>query len=149
VTATATDPANNTSEFSACAPVTALPGADFHTVAPCRVADTRDAPGPFGGPALTAGSARIFRLAGQCGVPSTARAISLNATITDPTHDGYLTFYPAGFTRPLASSLNYRAGQTRANNALVLLGGAGEIEAFCFQLGGSAHLVIDINGFFE
>src|SRR6185295_1874593 len=43
---------------------------DFFTVAPCRAVDTRDPDAP----GLAAGHARVFNLAGRCGVPATARA---------------------------------------------------------------------------
>ncbi|MGH9367048.1 MAG: S8 family peptidase, partial [Thermoanaerobaculia bacterium] len=41
----------------------------FYTVTPCRAVDTRNASGPLGGPALSAGGTRTFALAGQCGIP--------------------------------------------------------------------------------
>ena len=44
----------------------------FYTVAPCRVFDTRNPAGPYGGPALVAGGERSFVLPGRCGIPATA-----------------------------------------------------------------------------
>ena len=42
-------------------------------------------------------------MAGHCGVPATARAITYNLTVASPTGPGYLTLYAAGATRPNAS----------------------------------------------
>jgi hypothetical protein len=50
---------------------------------------------------------------------------------------------------PLASSINYSAGQTRANNAVVPLDGAGRFAVRCDQAAGSVHLLVDVNGYFE
>jgi hypothetical protein len=119
------------------------------TVTPCRLVDTRDPAGPLGGPALTAGQDRVFKLAGQCGLPSGARAISVNVTITQPSAGGFLTLSPGGVPRPLASSVNFRAGQTRANNTVLALGPAGDIVVHCGQPGGTAHLVLDVNAYFQ
>jgi len=121
----------------------------FHTVAPCRRVDTRLA--GLGGPLpLAAGSLTRFVLAdGPCGVPATARAVSLNVTVTGPTSAGHLRLFPAGGSEPLASALNYTAGLTRANNAIVGLGGAGEIAVRVAQAAGTAHVVVDVNGYFE
>jgi hypothetical protein len=47
---------------------------NLFTLAPCRVLDTRDAAGQYGGPALVAGQSRAFTLAGRCGIPASARA---------------------------------------------------------------------------
>jgi len=47
------------------------------------------------------------------------------------------------------SSLNYRAGQTRANNAIVTLGASGALAVFCGQGFGTTHFIIDINGYLE
>lgn len=124
------------------------PGA-FFTLNPCRLVDTRSAPSRLGGPALAAGAERVFAVFGQCGIPATARAVSVNLTVTQATTAGHLRAYPASGTRPVASSINYGAMQTRANNAVVALGATGELAFFCAQPVGSADLVLDVYGYFE
>lgn len=121
----------------------------FNTLTPCRVADTRNPVGPAGGPALQAGMTRVFTIAGQCGIPAGARAVAFNLTVAQPTAPGYITLYPAGAAQPLASTLNYRAGQIRANNAMAPLGAGGALAVFCGQGSGSTHFLIDVTGYFE
>lgn len=121
----------------------------FFTVTPCRVVDTRGPNGISGGPALPAGSERGFVLAGQCGIPMTAKAVSLNLTIAQPNALGDLRLTPGGSPVALVSMVNYRPGQTRANNALVSLGPVGEILIHSDQASGSVHVVIDVNGYFQ
>ena len=145
VSATATDAAGNSSEFSKCFPEPS----NFYAVSPCRVADTRDPPGPSGGPALAAGAERVFPIMGRCGIPPSAQAVSFNFTAVSPTTSGFLTIYPVGERKPLASSLNYRQSQIRANNAIIPLGTDGLIAVGCSQSSGTTHLVIDVNGYFE
>jgi hypothetical protein len=50
---------------------------------------------------------------------------------------------------PLASTINYRAGQTRANNAIVPLGRDGDLRVTAGQAVGSVHVVVDVFGYFE
>jgi len=126
-----------------------LPGAAFFTVTPCRVVDTRGAPGDLGGPALAAGAERFFTLAGHCGIPETARSVSLNVTATGATMGGHLRLYPGGGSLPLVSSINYALGQTRANNAVGLLGPGGVLSVYCGQPTGTVHVILDVNGYFE
>jgi hypothetical protein len=145
LTATATDPAGSTSEFSACAAIQAV----FYTVSPCRVADTRDAPGPSGGPALAANTVRTFPVASLCQIPSTARAVAINLVAFQPSNDGDLRVYPAGGTAPLASAINFRTGIVRANNAVVPLGAAGQISVQCDMPSGSTHFFFDVYGYFQ
>ena len=121
----------------------------FHTLTPCRVADTRDPDGPWGGPALAAGAERLFTIAGRCAVPATARSVSLNVTVTQPTAAGHLTLYPGGTPPPIVSALNYGAGQTRGNNAIVALGADGSLAVTCGQSSGTTHMILDVNGYFE
>jgi hypothetical protein len=121
----------------------------FFTVTPCRVVDTRDAAGPWGGPALAGGAERIFTIAGRCAIPSGARAVSLNVTVVQPTTSGYFSLYPGGTPLPLVSALNYAVGQIKANNAITPLSEAGTLAVFCGQGSGTAHLLIDVNGYFE
>jgi hypothetical protein len=145
VTATATNSLDETSEFSECFPR----AASFHTLVPCRVSDTREPAGPWGGPALAASAERRFPVAGRCGIPDGAQAVSFNFTVTQPSAGGHLTVFPAGTVRPATSTLNYGSGQTRANNAISTLGNAGSISVFCGQPAGTTHLIIDVNGYFE
>jgi hypothetical protein len=121
----------------------------FYTVAPCRLVDTRNPPGGHGGPALVAGQDRVFTLAGHCGLPAGVRTVSVNLTVTQPTAAGYLTLYPTGPGPPLASNLNYKPGQTRANNAVLAVGGSGEIVVRCGQASGTAQFILDVDGYFQ
>jgi hypothetical protein len=122
---------------------------NFFTVTPCRVVDTRGG-APIGGPVLQGQQPRVFAVAGKCGILSTAKAISSNVAVTQPTAAGNIRLFPAGQAVPTASSINYGAGQTRANNAIVALNPSGELGAFVSQpVGTTVHLIIDVNGYFE
>jgi hypothetical protein len=118
----------------------------FFTLTPCRVADTRDPNGPYGGPALATGVERTFMMSGQCSIPASARAVSLNVTVTQPGAQGHVLLYPAGVSPPVVSTINFRPGQTRANNAIVPLGANGGLAV---QSAAPTHLIIDVNGYFE
>lgn len=120
------------------------PALDFNTAAPCRLIDTRAA-----GPALAAGSMRTFQAAGACGIPAQAAAISVNLTVTQPSSGGHLRVWPAGTPGTDASLINFGAGQTRANNAVVALGMGGDFSVLGAFAAGSAHLIVDVNGWFE
>ena len=122
----------------------------FFTVTPCRLVDTRNAPGPLGGPSLVSGGSRSFTLAGPCGVPPDATSVSVNIVAVNPTSGpGFLTLYPATTVRPLAATINYRPGQNRANNATLPLGPSGDMTVYCAQGGGTTDVVIDVNGYFK
>jgi hypothetical protein len=124
---------------------------DFHTVAPCRIADTRAPAGPSGGPALAAGTTRSFPIAGLCAIPPDVAAVSVNLTAIQPAATGYLTLFPGDAPQaPLASTLNFSAGETRGNNAVVALplGGAGTIQVRNGPAG-SVNLVLDVGGYFK
>ena len=82
-------------------------------------------------------------------MPATARAVSLNVTVAGPTGAGHLRLFPAGGAEPLVSALNDTPGQTRATNADVGLGGAGAIAVRVGQTSGAAHVILDVNGYFE
>jgi hypothetical protein len=126
------------------------PSASFYSIAPCRVVDTRNPAGPLGGPGLAGGATRSFAIATHCGIPATATAISANITVTSPTTAGYLTVFPSGATAPLASAINFRAGQTRANNAVLVLGLSGGVDVFTGLPGGhSVQFILDLNGYLQ
>jgi hypothetical protein len=98
---------------------------------------------------MSAGEVRVFPTWGRCGIPSSARVLALNVTATQATHPGFLRVSPAGEAPLSTSTINYGPGQTRANNALVRVDGAGAIEAFCGQGAGGVHLLVDVFGYFE
>ncbi|HEY2930789.1 MAG TPA: hypothetical protein VGK99_03515 [Acidobacteriota bacterium] len=139
----------NSANNNASDPTIVTQATYFYTLTPCRVLDTRNPNGPFGGPALVAGATRTFTISGRCAIPSTAKAVSINITVTAATVDGHLRLYPGGTPLPLVSSINYPAGRTRANNGIITLGALGDIAVRSFQPSGTAHLIIDVNGYFQ
>jgi hypothetical protein len=120
----------------------------FYTLTPCRVLDTRDPAGPWGGPALAASATRVFTIAGRCNVPPTAKSISVNVTVTQPTAPGHLILFPGG-TPPGVSMINFQPGQTRANNAIVPLSASGTLSVADGQSTGTTHFILDVNGYFQ
>lgn len=115
-------------------------------VPPCRVVDTRNANGPFGGPSLQAGGERDFAIpGGPCpGIPSNAAAYSLNVTAAPHGWLNYLTAWPTGLTQPVISLLN-SDGRVKANAAIVP---AGDNESVSVYATDATDVIIDIDGYF-
>lgn len=120
----------------------------FFTLAPCRAIDTRNEIGGLGGPALGCPGGRNFPVAGTCGVPFDAKALSVNATVSAPSAPGHLRLYAGRTSVPLTSAINFTAAQTRANNAVVPMGVLGEVGIYCGPTG-TAHAIVDVNGYFR
>jgi uncharacterized repeat protein (TIGR01451 family) len=138
-----TNPANQTASTSTARDAPG-PTTLYHALTPCRVLDTREST------PLTAGGDRLVTVVGgACGVPATARAASLNLTVTSPTSPGDLRLYPVGSPLPLVSAINYASGQTRANNAVTPVGTGGQIGVHCDQAAGTVHFIVDVSGYFE
>ena len=134
----------NDAEKSAATGPSCIPSSyRFYTLEPCRILDTRST-SPLG-----ANTERTFAVAGQCGVPSSAKAVSMNLTVTQPTAAGNLRVYPVGTGLPPASNLNYSAGQTRANSGVFGLGDGGAVTVLSSQASGTAQAILDVNGYFE
>ncbi len=129
----------------ACVPVPL----EFFTVASCRAVDTRNAVGPLGGPGMAANTTRDFPVRGNCGIPASAKAVALNVTVTGTAGAGDLRFFPSGLTPPASSTINWRAGQTRANNAIVFFGSGGSIGIRCDMPAGATHVILDVVGYFQ
>ncbi len=121
----------------------------FVTLPPCRVVDTRNPNGTFGGPAIPGNTARAFPLAegdNPCGIPSNAVAYSLNVTVVPITHLSYLTIWPTGEGQPTVSTLNSPDGRIKAN-AVILPAGAssGSVSVFVTN---TTNVLLDIDGYF-
>jgi hypothetical protein len=118
----------------------------FYTATPCRVLDTSGATGPFGGPMMAAAQAREVSITGSpCGIPSTAQAYSLNATVAPPAGLGFLSLWSASGPQPVVSTLNSYDGSIVSNAAIVPGSVQGAINAFASN---PTNLMLDINGYF-
>ena len=105
----------------------------FVTLPPCRVVDTRNPDGPFGGPAINGGTARSFPLeqsGNPCDIPSNAVAYSLNVTVVPQGALAYLTAWPTGQLQPVVSTLNSFDGTILANAAIVPAGSNGSASFY-------------------
>jgi hypothetical protein len=122
---------------------------EFVGVAPCRVIDTRGNgfTGEYGPPQLAAGVPRDFTIAGKCGVPADAQAVSLSLGVTQAAGAGFILVHPTGEALPVVSSVNYeRVGHTVANAAIVPLGTAGMMTAVAGVA--STEFFVDVNGYY-
>ena len=121
----------------------------FAALTPCRVVDTRNPDGTFGGPAIGANSSRAFPLSqsgNPCGIPPSAVAYSLNVTVVPETTLGYLTIWPTGEGQPVVSTMNSLDGRIKANAAIVPAGTpSGSVSVYVTN---TTNVVLDINGYF-
>ena len=116
----------------------------YAPISPARVWDTRFGPGPTG--RLGAGELRDVVVTGLGGVPAGATAVVLNVTAVAPTATTFVTAWPTGETRPLASNLNVPAGDTRPNLVIVKVGGGGKVSFF--NDAGTTDLIADVAGYY-
>lgn len=79
-------------------------------------------------------------------IPADAKSVAVNVTVTGPTASGFLTLWPTGSARPTASNINFVAGQTIANLAIVKVSPDGRVDTF--NASGSTHVIIDVVGYF-
>jgi hypothetical protein len=129
----------------------ATPPIAFVGITPCRLADTRPTggfTGAFGPPSLVAQTPRVFPVAGNCGIPLTAQAVSANIAVTNTTGIGFISVWPDGSAQPvpLVASQNFAAGQTIANAVLSRLGPSGGMNVYA-RVG--VDVIIDVNGYFD
>ncbi len=116
---------------------------------PARIADTRANSGePYSGDTLSPGGSLNVQVGGVGGVPSSGvTAALMNVTVTNTTAPSYLTVYPQGGARPLASNLNWPAGDTVANRVVVPVNpSTGQISVY--NDAGNTDVVIDVDGYF-
>ncbi|MBV8520376.1 MAG: hypothetical protein JO197_23495 [Acidobacteria bacterium] len=119
----------------------------LYIVTPCRLIDTRGPAGPHGGPAIANLGTRDVAVAGSCGIPADAKAVVANITAVAPATTGFLAFYPTGSTWPGNSTMNYRTGKTRANNATLVLSAAGSVTVL--NNGSTQNFIVDVTGYYK
>jgi uncharacterized repeat protein (TIGR03803 family) len=113
----------------------------FVSVTPCRLIDTRQTGGPIQG-----GTSRNFTVPqlGNCGIPTSAAAYSLNVTAVPHGGLGYLTIWPDGEIQPYVSTMNSPDGRIKANAAIVPAGN----NAVSVYASNTTDVILDIDGYF-
>jgi len=111
---------------------------DYRPVTPFRKVNTRT------GSQILDGRTRCFTVAGQDGVPKGVRAVAFNIAVTQSLSAGYVVVRPAGRAQTATSSLNFAAGEVRANNGVVAVGDRGRI---CVYTRATTHYLLDIVGY--
>ncbi|MFN0028226.1 MAG: RCC1 domain-containing protein [Acidimicrobiales bacterium] len=126
-------------------------GGAFGSVVPARLLDSRPGQATVDGNTSVqgirpAGTTTTLQVGGRGGVPSDASAVALNVTATEGTGLGFVTVWPCGTDRPLASNLNFVAGQTVPNAVIVKVGTSGTV--CLYNEGASVNLIADVTGYF-
>src|SRR5438445_8727325 len=112
----------------------------YTSLSPQRILDTRTNSGTLG-----PGGSVVLSIGGVY-VPAEATSVVLNVTAVDESTAGFFTLYPTGGTTPLASNVNFVAGETVPNLVSVGLSNAGQVTLF--NALGSADAVVDLEGYF-
>jgi List-Bact-rpt repeat protein len=117
-------------------------GLQFRPVTPCRLVDTRQSSPIQGG---TEEDFVVPQL-GNCNIPESALAYSLNVTAVPRGHLSYLTIWPTGEAQPTVSTLNSPDGRVKANAAIVPAGTNGAVSVYVTN---TTDVILDIDGYFR
>lgn len=135
-------------------------GGEYHALTPARVYDSRPGlPGsendvtPLGSkPISSAGSTFDVQLLGKGGIPTVATevlGVVVNITVTEPTSVGFLNAYGKNAAAGTAAIVNFAAGQTVPNLAIVRPGDEGKLTIKLAAGTGVANVIIDVFGWFS
>ena len=136
-------------------------GSEYVPLSPARIVDTRcsASPQPSWCPAehlptinsalkaIPPNGVLNFTVAGIANVPLSSVAAELNVTAIPEKTGGYLTVYPTGTSRPLASNVNFSSGNIIANQAVVQIGSSGMVSVYNSS-SSPVELVVDLEGYF-
>ena len=144
-------------------------GGEFQYISPDRILDTRvadlDVASPSGrkpsGPLASAPTLEV-PVVGRGGLPAfednnddgfddNVLAVVVNITVIGPDRAGYLRAFGAGTAEGDTSVVNFRAGERVPNSAILRPGIDGEIALRLITPdgAGSAHLAVDVTGWFS
>jgi hypothetical protein len=123
--------------------------AGYTPIDPVRALDSRPGisvglVGPF-----QANVPRALPIAGEVpGIPADAVAITANLTVTGQTRAGYASITPTSEANPATSTVNFPVGDNRANGLTATLSGGGVWLVYKATTGSTAHLILDITGYY-
>lgn len=131
--------------------LTGTAGAGYVQFGPHRVLDTRPGADNTGLSGLFVnGQHRLIQIAGVAGLPSSGIvAVTGNITVVRPSAKGYVTLGPDPTDTPGQSTINFKAGDIRANNVVVPVNPDGTLSAvYIGSANATLNLVLDISGYF-
>lgn len=123
-------------------------GSPYTSVEPERLLETRPLPTVgYNGPKPAPGQTIELDVTGvgNTNIPDDASAVVLNVTGTNATGDGYVTVWPCGSPKPLASNLNLNTDDTKPNLVISGIGANGRV---CLYTKAGTHLVADVSGYY-
>jgi hypothetical protein len=117
---------------------------NFTPLPPKRIYDSRSAATPGLAPKTT----RAINVTGvPGGAPAGASAVAVNLTVVNPSTPGFIRAFPCDqTTRSEVSNVNFAAGETRPNSAIIPVSAAGTI---CVESKTATDVIVDINGYFS
>jgi hypothetical protein len=118
-------------------------GSRYSSIETSRVYDTRELPGR---PRLGAGQIRNVPVGGVA-IPADATAAVINFTVTEASNYGWALVYPCGQPKPVASTINFLPGESRAASAIVGLGGSPPGQ-LCVTSNVAIHFIVDVAGYY-
>ena len=121
----------------------------YYPLSPCRLVDTRGPNGTNSGPVFTSDMTRNFQVRGFCGVPTSAKAVSLNVTVTGATQPSWLAVWPSGTARPGVSMINFEASDPALANGIIVGVSTATQDLSIYNNFGSVHVIVDVTGYFQ
>jgi hypothetical protein len=133
---------------------TSLSGLSFYAITPCRVVDTTTGLGGVTGalPSGLPGTKFSIKGASPCNIPTDAVAIAVNATAVQTVDQGFIALFPGNASWPGVSLVNFFAGDTIANGAIVPVSpGSSDLTVLAQAASAStvANLQLDLTGYFK
>jgi hypothetical protein len=126
-----------------------ITGFNFTPIPPTRVADTRPHSGqPLAGQTLGARDTRTVPITPANPNGVIVQAVAANVTVANTSASSYLTVFQNGSSPPLASDLNWVAGQVVPNLAITQLGGSPGALAV-YNNSGSVDVIVDVFGYWS
>ena len=132
---------------AAVTPVASIPGATYFAVPSYRLVDTRKHIGlPV---ALKSGVASTFKVTGLATIPTGAVAVTGNLTVVSQTAPGYVALTSVATGTPTTSTINFPAGDVRANGVTIPLGPGGKLGVtYIAKAGATTQVIFDVTGYF-
>jgi hypothetical protein len=127
---------------------TGTTGFTFTPTPPTRVADTRPRSGlPLAGQTVGPRGTLTVPVVTPAGLPAGAMAVAANVTVANTSASSFLTVFPNGQSPPLASDLNWVAGQVVPNLAITQIGSVGALAVF--NNSGTVDVIVDVFGYWS